>query len=82
MDKCGICEEIKKVKNIWSMPLFKNSGLIACKVAGNPLANNNICEDCAKELLDIGRINGKNGYGYRLSLEYQRERYKERNKIN
>lgn len=66
------------------MPVFKNSGLTIFNdhsVTDDIFPNNNICENCANILLDIGRINGKNGFGYRLSLEYQRERHKEKNKI-
>lgn len=84
MDKCGICDEIKDIKDIWNIPVFQNIGLIIfndTSISKALLPNNNICEECANELLEIGRINGKNGFGYRLSLEYQRLRAKERNRI-
>ncbi|KKL81028.1 hypothetical protein LCGC14_1998870 [marine sediment metagenome] len=75
MDKCGICDKIKKVRDIWNIPIFQNRGLI---IINDPLIsqgffpNNNICEDCVKQLLDIGRVNGKKGFGYR----FQRQRVK------
>ena len=74
MDKCGICNETKNVKHIWNIPLFQNIGLVLINntsVSKGLFPNNNICENCGNQLLDIGRINGKNGFGYRLSLEFQ-----------
>jgi len=80
MNKCGICNQVKEVKDIWTIPIFQNKGLIFVSIADDIILNNNICEECTKILLDNGRINGKNKFGYRLPLEYQQERYKEKHK--